>query len=80
MFFNKSLMKSEKFVCCLMQYLEKYGKWAETYVLILHSYWTPKFQIFAIPLIWLSSHSIIQRYCYPRIAVLLHNFKFLPIW
>ena len=41
MFFNKSLMKCEKFVSCLMQYLEKYGKWPETYVFILYSYWIP---------------------------------------
>ena len=47
-------MKCEKFVSCLMQYLEKYGKWPETYVLILHGYRTPQFQNFAIPPIWLS--------------------------
>ena len=58
MFFNKSLIKCEKFVSCLMQYSKKYWKWPETYVLILHSYWNPQFQNFAIPLIWLSSHSI----------------------
>ena len=43
MFFNKSLIKCEKFVSCLMQYSKKYGKWPETYVLIQHSYWTPTF-------------------------------------
>ena len=46
MFFNKSLIKCEKFVSCLMQYSKKYWKWPETYVLILHSYWTPQFQNF----------------------------------
>ena len=62
-----------------MKYLKKYEKWPETYVLILHScYWTPQFQNFAIPPKWLS-HSITQRYCYPSIALSLHNFKLLPI-
>ena len=79
MFFNKSLIKCEKFVSCLMQYSKKYWKWPETYVLILHSYWTPQFRNFAIPLIWLSSHSITQRYCCPCITFSLHNFKLLPI-
>ena len=81
MFFNKSLIKFEKFVSCLMQYSKKYWKWPETYVLILHSYWTPQFQNFAIPPIWLSSHSIwlpTQRHCYPCITFSLHNFKLLP--
>ena len=55
MFFNKSLIKCEKFVSCLMQYSKKYWKWPETYVLMLHSYRTPPFQNFAIPPIWLSS-------------------------
>ena len=77
-FINKSLIKCEKFVSCLMQYSKKYWKWPETYVLILHSYWTPQFQNFAIPPIWLSSHSITQRYCYPCITFSLHNFKLLP--
>ena len=58
MFFNKSLIKCEKFVSCLMQHSKKYWKWPETYKLIRHSYWTPQFQNFAIPPIWLSSHSI----------------------
>ena len=53
MFFNE-VWKYEKFVSCLMQYLEKYGKWPETYVLTLHGYRTPQFQNFAIPPIWLS--------------------------
>ena len=44
MFFNKSLIKCEKFVSCLMQHSKKYWKWPETYKLILHSYWTPQFQ------------------------------------
>ena len=44
MFFNKSLIKCEKFVSCLMQYSKKYWKWPETYVLILHSHWTPQFR------------------------------------
>ena len=79
MFFNKSLIKFEKFISCLMQYSKKYWKWPETYVLILHSYWNPQFQNFAIPPIWLSSHSITQRYCYLCITFSLHNFKFLPI-
>ena len=79
MFFNKSLIKCEKFVSCLMQYSKKYWKWPETYLLILHGYWTPQFQNFAIPPIWLSSHSITQRYCYPCITFSLHNFKLLPI-
>ena len=80
-FINKSLIKCEKFVSCLMQYSKKYWKWPETYVLILHSYWTPQFQNFAIPPIWLSSHSIwlsTQRHCYPCITFSLHNFKLLP--
>ena len=68
MFFNKSLIKFEKFVSCLMQYSKKYWKWPETYVLILHSCWTPQFQNFAIRPIWLSSHSVTQRYCYPCIT------------
>ena len=80
MFFNKSLVKCKKFVSCLMQYSKKYWKWPETYVLILHIYWTPQFQNFAIPPIWLSSHSITQRYCYPCITFSLHNFKLLPIY
>ena len=80
MFFNKSLIKCEKFVSCLMQYSKKYWKWPETYKLILHSYWTPQFQNFAIPPTWLSSHSITQRYCYPCITFSLHNFKLLPIY
>ena len=79
MFFNKSLIKCEKFVSCLMQYSKKYWKWPETYVLILHSYWNPQFQNFAIPPIWLSSRSVTQRYCYPCITFSLHNFKLLPI-
>ena len=58
MFFNKSLIMCEKFVSCLMQYSEKYWKWPETYALFLDSYWTPQFRNFAIPDIWLSSHSI----------------------
>ena len=73
MFFNKSLIK------CRMQHSKKYWKWAETYKLILHSYWTPQLQNFFIPPTWLSSHSIIQRYCYPCITFSLHNFKLLPI-
>ena len=50
-------------------------------LLNLHSYcyWTPQFENFAIPPIWLSSHSITQRYCYPCITFSLHNFKLLPI-
>ena len=47
MFFNKSLIKCEKFVSCLMQYSKKYGKWPETYVLIQHSFRTPKFCYFS---------------------------------
>ena len=62
-----------------MQCSKKYWKWPETYKLILHSYWTPQFQNFAIPPTWLSSHSITQRYCYPCITFSLHNFKLLPI-
>ena len=73
------MIKCEKCVSCLMKYLKKYEKWPETYMLILHScYWTPQFQNFAIPPKWLS-HSITQRYCYPSIALSLHNFKLLPI-
>ena len=68
-----------KFVFSLMQELNKYWKWPETYNLIPHSYWTPQFQNFAIPPTWLSSHSITQRYCYPCITFSLHNFKLLPI-
>ena len=79
MFFNKSLIKCEKSVSCLMQHSKKYWKWPEIYKLILHSYWTPQFQNFAIPPTWLSSHFITQRYCYPCIAFSLHNFKLLPI-
>ena len=63
-----------------MQYSKKYWKWPETYVLILHSYWTPQFQHFTIPPIWLSSHSITQRYCYPCVTFSFHNFKLLPVW
>ena len=80
MFFNKNLIKCEKFVSCVMQPSKKYWKWPETYKLILHSYWTPQFQNFAIPPTWLSSHSITQRYCHPCITFSLHNFKHLPIW
>ena len=79
MFFNKSLIKCEKFVSCLMQYSKKYWKWPETYLLILHGYWTPQFQNFAIPPIWLSSDSLTQRYCYPCITFSLYNFKLLTI-
>ena len=75
MFFNKSLIKCEKFVSCLMQYSKKYWKWPETYVLILHSYWTPQLQNFAVPPIWLSSYSITQKCCYLCMAFSLHNFK-----
>ena len=39
----------------------------------------PTISKFAIPPIWLSSHSITQRYCYPCITFSLHNFKLLPI-
>ena len=67
MFFNKRLIKCDKFISCLMQQLNKYWKWVETYKLILHSYWTEQFQNFAIPPAWLSSHSITQKYCYPWI-------------
>ena len=70
MFFNKSLIKCEKFVSCLMQHSKKYWKWPETYKLILN---------FAIPPTWLSSHSITQIYCYPCINFSLHNFKLLAI-
>ena len=63
-----------------MQYSKKYWKWPETYVLILHSYWTPQFQHFTIPPIWLSSHSMTQRYCYPCVTFSFHNFKLLPVW
>ena len=73
MFFNKSLIKCEKFVSCLMQYLKKCWKWPEIYVPILHSSWTQQFLNFAIPLLWLSLHSINQRYCYPCITFSLHN-------
>ena len=73
--FNKSLIKCEKFVSCLMQHSKKYWKWPETYKLILHSYWTLQFQNFAIPLTWLTSHSTTQRYCYPCFKFSLHNFK-----
>ena len=52
MLFSKSLIKCEKFISCLMQYSKKYWRWPESYVLILHSYWTPQFQSFAIPPIW----------------------------
>ena len=78
MFFNKSLIKSEMFVSCLMHYSKKCGKWPKTYVLILHSYLTPQFQNFAIPPIWLS-HSTTQRYCYPCLAFSVRNFKLLSI-
>ena len=76
-FFSKSLINCETFVSCLMQYSKKHWKWTETYVLILHSYWTPEFQDFAISPIWLSSYSITQRYCYPCITFSFHNFKLL---
>ena len=79
MFFNKSLIKCEKCVSCLMKHWKKYWKWPETYKLILHSCWTPQFQNFTIPPTWLSSHSITQKYCYPCIIFSLHNFKLLPI-
>ena len=69
-FFNKSLIKCEKFVSYLMQHSKKYWKWPETYKLILN---------FAIPPTWLSSHSITQIYCYPCINFSLHNFKLLAI-
>ena len=46
MFFNKSLIKCEKFVSCLTQHSKKHWKWPETYKLILHCYWTPQFQNF----------------------------------
>ena len=46
MFFNKGLIKCEKFVSCLTQHSKKYWKWPETYKLILHCYWTPQFQNF----------------------------------
>ena len=59
--------------------LEKIWKMARNLCAHLHSYWTPQFQNFAIPPIWLSSHSITQRYCYPCITFSLHNFKLLPI-
>ena len=75
MFLNKCLIKCENFVSCLMQYSKKYWKWPETYLLILQSYWTPQFQSFTFPSRWLSSHSISQRYYYPCITFLLHNFK-----
>ena len=68
------MTKFEKFVSCLMQHSKKYCKWPETYKLILHSYWTSQFQNFAIPPAWLSSHSIIQRYCYPWVTFSPHNF------
>ena len=79
-FFNKTLIKCEKFVFCLMQYLKKYWKWTEAYKLILHSYWTPQFQNFAIPPIWLSSHSITQKILLSLhyITFSLHSFKLLP--
>ena len=73
------MINCEKFVSCLMQHSKKYWKWPETYKLILHSYWTPQFQNFAIPPTWLSSHFITQRYCYPCIAFSLHSFKLLLI-
>ena len=76
MFFSKGLIKCEKFASCLMQYSKKCGKWPETCVLILNSYWNPQFLNFAIPPILLS-HSITQRYSYPCTAFSLHNFKLL---
>ena len=78
-FFNKSLIKCEKLVSCLMEYSKKYWKWPETYKLILHNYWTTHFENFAIPPTWLLSYSITQRYCCPCITFSLHNFKLLPI-
>ena len=73
MFFNKNLIKCEKFVSCLMQPSKKYWKWPETYKLILHSYWTPQFQNFAIPPIWLSSHSVTQKYFYQSFTEIFTN-------
>ena len=76
MLFYKSLINCKKIVSYLMQYSKKYWKWPGTYVLILHSYWRPQFQNFAIPPIWLSSYSITQRYCYPCITCSLNNSNF----
>ena len=73
MFFNKSLIKCEKFASCLKQYSKKYWKCPETYALILPSYWTPQFQNFAIPPIWLSSHSVTQRYFYQSFTEIFTN-------
>ena len=58
MVFNKSLIKCEKFVSCLMQYSKKYGKWPETYVLILHSSWTHNFKIFSFLLYGITLHNL----------------------
>ena len=69
MFFNKSLIKCEKFVSCLMQHSKKYWKWPENYKLILHSHWTSQFQNFAIPPTWLPSRSINS-----KILLSLHYF------
>ena len=79
MFFNKTFIKCETFASCLMQHSKKYWKWPETYKAMLHSYWTPQFQNFAITLTWLSSHSITQRYWYLCFTFSHYNFKLLQI-
>ena len=77
--FSKCFLIKMWKVCFLSNgILKKCGKWPENYVLILHSYWNPQFQNFSIPPIWLS-HSIIQRYWYPCIALSLDSFQLLPI-
>ena len=49
-------------------------------MLILHSYWTPQFQNFTIPPIWLSSHSRVQTCRCPCITFSLNNWNHLPIY
>ena len=70
-FFNKSLIKCEKFISCLMQYSKKYWKWPETYVLILDSYWTPQFQNFAIPPIWKKFRTLFFQMLFSKSLIIL---------
>ena len=62
MFFNKSLIMCEKFVSCLTQYSKQFWKWLETYVLILHSYWTPQFYMAIITLY--NSKIVLSLHCF----------------
>ena len=57
-----------------MQYSKCWRKWSKIFILILHGYWTPKFQNFAIPPTWLS-YITTSKHCYPCYCFLTPYFQ-----